>query len=151
MQSDGVQIDHPSSGVRTFLTTFTLFDVGIGIYIVSFFLPAVNAAYMGDIVGWQCAWLAFFSLGEDKSLSPLAIFGALINPIAIAYIVLRIFDRAPKARVRLASAILLFIPITWLSLLMMHFSIRIGHVAWIVGLLLIISWKDYRDRRPGPN
>jgi hypothetical protein len=96
--------------------------------------------------GWICAWMAFFGL-DNKDVNGLAVFGGLINPIAIAYIVLRIRYRAPEARFFLAGATLAFIPLTWLSLIMMHLGILIGHFAWIAGLLLMIDWKDFRSRR----
>ncbi len=76
------------------------------------------------------------------SVSALAFFGGLINPIAIAYVVLRILGRAPDVRSGLATTILFFIPITWLSLAFMSYRIEIGHIAWISGLVLMISWSD---------
>ncbi len=85
---------------------------------------------------------AFSILG----LSSLAFFGGLINPIAIAYVVLRIRNRAPKTRIAFESTILLCIPVTWLSLAIMHFRIGVGHVAWVTGLLLMVSWKDFSLR-----
>lgn len=88
--------------------------------------------------------MAFFGL-NNKEVNGLAVFGGLINPIAIVYIVMRILDRAPQGRFLLAGAILAFIPLTWLSLIMMHLGVLIGHVTWIAGLLLIIDWKDFRS------
>ncbi|HEV2400812.1 MAG TPA: hypothetical protein VGS27_28010 [Candidatus Sulfotelmatobacter sp.] len=90
--------------------------------------------------------MAFFGLNNEQ-VNGLAVFGGLINPTAIAYIVLRIVDRAPDGRFFLAGAILAFIPLTWLSLIMMHLGILVGHVLWIAALLLIIDWKDFRSRR----
>ncbi len=89
--------------------------------------------------------MAFFGL-DNKEVNGLAVFGGLLNPIAIAYTVLRIRDRAPDTRFFLAGAILAFIPLTWLSLIVMHLGISIGHVAWIAGLILIIHWRDLRSR-----
>jgi hypothetical protein len=120
-----------------------LFWLGIAIYVLSFFLPSVNPYSLGPFPGWACAWVAFFTLGE-RSAESLAFFGALINPIAIAYVVLHIRNRAPRVRVGLALAILLFIPLTWVSLVVMRFPVEIGHVAWIVGLLLMMPWADFR-------
>lgn len=77
-------------------------------------------------------------------MSALFFFGGLINPIAIVYISLRILDRAPRVRSGLATAILLLIALTWLSLALMQYRIRIGHIAWITGLFLMIAWSDLR-------
>jgi hypothetical protein len=125
--------------IKRFLTTSTLFGIGIGIYVVSFFLPSVDPYSLGNIPGWICAVVAFSTLG----LSSLAFLGGLINPIAIAYVVLRIRNRAPRVRTALEGTILLCIPLTWLSLVSLHCRIAVGHIAWITGILLMISWKDF--------
>ena len=104
----------------------------------------MNPYDLGGLPGWACAWLSFAAIGDGISWSALGFFGALINPIAIAYVVLRVRDRAPHFRSGLATAILLFIPLTWLSLAFAQYKIEIGHIAWITGLLLIISWSDLR-------
>lgn len=90
--------------------------------------------------------MAFFGLANDN-VNFLAVFGGLINPLAVAYVILRIDDRAPEGRWFFAIGILAFIPLTWLSLLMMHLGVRVGHIAWIAGLLLIVDWDDLRSRR----
>jgi hypothetical protein len=124
----------------------TTFYFGVGLFLLSFFLPAIRTEFSDrDAPGWICAWMAFFGL-DNKEVNGLAVFGGLLNPIAIAYTVLRIRDRAPDTRFFLAGAILAFIPLTWLSLIVMHLGISIGHVAWIAGLILIIHWRDLRSR-----
>ena len=125
----------------------TAFYVGVGLFVLSFFLPAIRDTGASDsgAPGWLCALMAFFGFNNEQ-VNGLAVFGGLINPIAIAYIVLRIVDFAPDGRLFLAAAILAFIPLTWLSLIMMHLGILIGHVAWIAGLLLIVDWKDFQSR-----
>jgi hypothetical protein len=134
----------PSS--KRLLSASTFFYTGMFIYVVSFFLPAVDPIV--DIPGWASALSALAALGNHEFWSYLAFCGGLINPLVIVYIVLRIRDRAPRVRIGLASAILLFIPLTWLSLVSMKYRIEIGHVAWIAGLLLMISWTDFQRRSP---
>jgi hypothetical protein len=107
----------------------------------------VDPYILGDIAGWACVWTAFFAPWE-KPESPLAFFGALISSITIAYVVLRISDRALKVRVALENAVLLCIPLAWPSLVSRHFKIWVGHIAWITGILLMISWKGL-SLRPG--
>ena len=118
-----------------------VFYTGLALYVISFFLPAV-ADNTGGLPGWFCAWFAFAALHGVNQVSPVAIFGGLINPVAVVYVVLRILGRARRLRIASAIAILIFIPLTWLSLIFMQLGVRIGHVLWIAGLLLMISWKD---------
>ena len=92
------------AGVRKFLSKWTILDLGIGLFVASFFLPALDQG--GDhVIGLYCALFAFFGPANDN-VSGLAVFGALLNPIAITYIVLRIRNRASDARFFLAGAIL---------------------------------------------
>lgn len=143
MFPDGAQVGSPALRARRFLTSNVLLCIGIGIFVLSFFLPAVNA-YELDFDGFACGWVSLFALQDGMSVSALAFFGGLINPIAIFYVVLRIRDRGPHFRSVLSTAILLFIPLTWLSLAFAQYRVEIGHVAWITGLLLMISWSDLR-------
>ena len=113
MFPDGNQVGLPALRARRLLTSDILLYVGIGIFVLSFFLPAVNA-YDLDFDGFACAWLSLFSVGDGMSISALAFFGGLINPVAITYVVLRIVGRVPNLRRGLSTAILSFIPITWL-------------------------------------
>jgi hypothetical protein len=117
--------------------------VGVGLYLLSFFLPAV-VDVGGPMRGWVCAWLSLWawSLREPSSAVPLAgsvlaFFGGLINPLAILYAVLRGRNKAHRLRSFLHNAILLCIPFTWLSLLVLHMGVRVGHVLWITGLLMM--------------
>lgn len=144
MHPDGTQVGSASLNVNRFLTRGIFLYVGIASYVLSFVLPAVNPYDLGGLPGWACAWLSFAAIGDGVSWSALGFFGGLINPIAIAYVVLRIRNRAPHFRSGLATAILLFIPLTWLSLAFVQYRIEIGHFAWIAGLLFMISWSDLR-------
>lgn len=125
------------------------FYIGFGLYFLSFFLPAIDLA--GNAVpGWMCAWMAF--IGDGKYESRLAIFGGLINPIVITYIVLEVRNRAWRVRKTLALSVLAFIPITWFSLTKMDLGIRVGHVLWILGMLLILvpvrtKWPTLHEAR----
>jgi hypothetical protein len=120
-----------------------VFYIGLLLYVLSFFLPAVDFYDSGHLAGWMCAWMAFYGL-VVPNVSLLAVFGGLINPAAVTYILLQVRNRAPRACFALSAAILLFIPITWLSLILMHLRIWVGHVVWITGLLLMIEWHKFR-------
>jgi len=155
MSPDETQVGLPALSASRFLASNALFYVGIGIFVVSFLLPAVNLNGLGDLDGFACAWLSLFALQDGMSVSALTFFGGLINPIAIPYVALRILGRAPRVRSALATTILFSIPITWLSLALTSYRIEMGHIAWITGLLLMISWSDFRylsrlRHAPGP-
>jgi hypothetical protein len=117
----------------------TAFYVGLALYALSFLLPAVNNGFQ-NIPGWVCAgFSAPLALGVGAT--PLFFLGFL-NPLAIIYAGLRLYDRAVRVRIALVIAIMICILLTWVFLLILQFGIRIGHIAWIAGLLLIIDWKD---------
>src|SRR5690348_10658698 len=96
------------------LISTRLFYVGLGLYAVSFFMTAVRGG-SGSISGWRCAWASLFSWAvlPDSRMTPLLAaglrlsgFSGLINPVAIAYTVLRTLDRSAKIR-RVLVAVLL--------------------------------------------
>jgi len=103
------------------------FHAGLVLYPISFLLPAVTLAQQ-PMRGWACAWMSLFMWTDTKNGSWLILFGGLINPLAIAYVMLRLIDRVPRARFVLASAILFCIPFTWLCLLTLKMGVLIGHV-----------------------
>ena len=72
-------------------------------------------------------------------VSPLIFYGGIINPMIVAYVFLWLYDAAEGLRTGLSVAILICIPLTWAALAQMYMRILVGHVAWIVGILLIIS------------
>ena len=130
-----------------------IFYVGLGLYVLSFFLPVFRDG-MGskEISGWRCALGALYVWGMDLGPNTipwlnagyrLAGFGGLVNPLAIVYVFLRILGVAVTARRVLAGSILICIALTWLSLSILcggdALCPYVGHVAWICGLLLIIS------------
>lgn len=119
-----------------------MFYFGSVLYLISFFLPSVS--YLDRFVpGWWCAYMTlavwttsgFGNSGFQLGVR-LTIFGALINLLAIAYIILT--GHAPRARSFIALALLACMPPMWLSLYFLGSSPYIGHAAWIVGPLLMM-------------
>jgi hypothetical protein len=110
--------------------------IGLTIYVASFVMPAIDI----DGKAWEGWIVAWFALApwQTQGASPLAFFGGLINPLMIAYVYLRLSNVAAKVRRFLALAILVCIPLTWLSLAQMHYGVNFGHIAWIAGILLIL-------------
>jgi hypothetical protein len=121
-----------------------LLYLGLILYLISFFLPAV---WVIDhfVSGWRCAFLALGVWLTTGSIDPeyqlgvrLTIFGGLINILAIACAVLSLLRSAPRARLIIALAVVTCIPPMWLSIYLLSAPPYVGHVAWIVGLLLMI-------------
>lgn len=118
---------------------------GLATYTFSFFLPALwsDGHY---VQGWGCAWMALWVWiqafpGANASYNlgvKLTIFGGLINLLAVAYFLLRIFGKAPRTQRAAAWAILGCMPPMWISLYLIGAIPSIGHVTWIAGLLLMI-------------
>lgn len=122
-----------------------MFYLGLFLYLISFFLPAV---WFADhfASGWICAYLTlgvwltsgFGDLAYQWGVR-LTIFGGLINLLAITYAILTLPRRlAPKARFIVAVAVVTCMPPMWLSLYLLDSPPYVGHVAWIIGLLLMI-------------
>jgi hypothetical protein len=106
---------------------------GLGLFLASFFLPAVD-----EWKGWECAQLAFLTWNDDK-FSRLSWFGGIINPLAVLYVFLSALPGTDKIRAYLSSAILFCIPLTWFALDRMNVQVKVGHFAWIAGVLLMLS------------
>jgi hypothetical protein len=141
-----------SERLRAFLSS-KAFYIAFGLYFASFLLPAVSFGEQ-PLFGYACAWLSLVFWASRENSSFLVIFGGLINPLAILYGVLRLFDKAPRFRLYLSNVILVFIPFTWLCLLVLKIGVLVGHVVWIAGLLLMVFseaalQRDFRFARYG--
>jgi hypothetical protein len=114
--------------------------LGAAIYAISFALPAV-ARSDDSMRGWQCAWFALsFDQGFREPLLSFALFASgLINPLTLAYLWIRMNGDGPRVRRVLGIVALSFIPLSWLVISSAGLKIEIGHVAWVVGLLLMMS------------
>jgi len=128
----------PPEGRRSRL----LRDVGLCLFLVSFFLPA-----LGDMGGFQAAFFGIVFVRPwqpDDKLVPLAAFGAWLNPEVLLLFSLSVFQRCPRVRALLVVTILFSIPMTWIALRRMdHGGVAVyplgpGHFLWIAGILLIV-------------
>jgi len=139
-----------------------IFFTGLALYVLSFFLPVFkDTVGSKSISGWRCAYAALFLWVID--LGPNTIpwlnvgyrlggFGGIVNPIAVAYTVLRVLDLARGTQRVLAALILLCILLTWTSLVILCLQDAdcpgLGHAVWVAGLLLMISvpfWESFRQ------
>jgi hypothetical protein len=124
--------------------------VGICIFVVAFFLPAIrySSSVFDNLYGWDCARTAIQATPHlfEKSDSDMPFFENLllamsgwINPLILLYVS---FCFAPKFfRVRriLAVAILVCMAATWIFFAVEHLVPLIGHFLWIGGVLLILA------------
>jgi|SRR5271163_644744 len=134
-------------------TSKLIFYTGLGLYLLSFFLPVFRDKIGSkEIVGWRCALGALYGWVTDLGPNSipwlnagyrLAGFGGLINPLAIVYAFLRFLDVAGTVRRVLAVALVICIVLTWTSLGILctvdALCPLVGHAVWIAGLLLMIS------------
>jgi len=117
-------------------------DVGLCLFLVSFFLPA-----LGDMLGFESAvWGLIFvrPWQPDAKISSLAAFGVLLNPELLLLFFLSVFQRCPRVRALLVVTILFSIPMTWIALHrmdqagMLVYPLGPGHFLWIAGILFIV-------------
>jgi hypothetical protein len=116
-----------------------LLGVGVLVYVISFFLPAVSD-HGTSVEGWLCAWVVLVGMFHGVSYFVVG----LINPLALIYVVLRLVRRGAKLRRWVAIVALASIPASWIVIVQEHFGIRIGHYAWIAGLALILGLEAIR-------
>jgi hypothetical protein len=111
--------------------------LGLAIFLLSFFLPAV-----GPLTGFGCAFWALTSWNHDDKISSLALFGGWLNPIVLVLFFLSVFRVAPRLRAVLTVTTLFSIPMTWISIHRMNdagmsMDLKVGHFLWIAGILFI--------------
>jgi len=121
---------------------------GYFVFFVAFFLPAcreggVDASPAPDIYkGYFCAWITIINTlnGEMwKSKAALAILSGWINPLMLLYVA-SLFSRKLRTFRRIVAVlIVLFMVGTWVYFYLAPMVPLIGHVLWIVGILLILS------------
>ena len=102
--------------------------VGLALYIPSFFLPAIEGS-----VGYQFALSSILG-----TVTPLALFCGIINPLLVVYFLLLVADVAVRLRRILIFTILACLPLTWISFLIINTAPAIGHLMWVGGILLIV-------------
>jgi len=128
--------------------------LGCALYLASFFLPAVATVRPSEeFQGWQSAVFYFVSSFRrplradlptlfDVLLVPLI---ALINPLTLIYLLLRILRRGEPARQRIAVAAMAFAALTWIFLALhwiappeQRLNLEIGFAVWMAGLVLLM-------------
>ncbi len=122
-------------------TIFILQILGICVFVLAFFLPAVSAGPGNPLKGWECAVItltAIIRAETYRSASFLAAISGLLNPLMFLYLVCSLIPRCRFVRRLLTGVILVCMIATWVFFGLAHLSPRIGHIFWIVGALLIL-------------
>jgi hypothetical protein len=119
---------------------------GAAIYLTSFFLPALDR---NPMAGWQCAWLALVMPFTEVTglMRPLLFGSGLINLLVLAYFGLRVCDSRPAVLYWIALIALCLIPLSWISIAVLGAQVKIGHILWIAGLLLMLAPEVTRPSR----
>jgi hypothetical protein len=139
--------DSPASAIGGPL----LLALGAAVYAISFALPAVGISSYGNdsLKGWECArfaLLAFAGPSNDSWNFSVPLFASgLINPLTVAYLVLRMLGKRPRTRRALAIVALSFIPLSW-YVIAHDLRIEVGHVAWVAGLLMMMAPEAVMSR-----
>ncbi|MGD0831378.1 MAG: hypothetical protein ABR907_10570 [Terracidiphilus sp.] len=122
--------------------------VGVGIYILAFFLPAVRevATPGGDppdaLQGSRCAWVTLvntFNPEMWRSKDFLAVLSGWINPLLVVYLIFLIFPSFVWPRRIAAGAMLAFLAGTWIFFDLYPLVPLLGHWLWAGGIVLIVA------------
>ena len=130
--------------------------LGLGIFVLAFFLPAVSAGGTGDAAtvfpGWKCASIALSEMVGlfNKSVSPslvvlLAVFSGWINPLIVLVLLTSFFSKLRILRRILGVLIVLCMVATWTFFVLQKVEPLLGHWLWIAGAVLILA-PDVRCR-----
>jgi hypothetical protein len=123
--------------------------VGLGIFVLAFFLPAVSAGAADTATvfpGWKCASIALgemaglFNKSEPPSLVVLlAVFSGWINPLIALVVLSSFFSKLRILRRILGVLIVLCMAATWTFFVLQKVEPLIGHWLWIAGALLVLA------------
>jgi hypothetical protein len=130
--------------------TFICRLLGLGVFVLAFFLPAVSSPEPGATVfpGWKCASIALTEInalfGKAVTGTPsfeviLVVLSGWIN-LLIALVLCCSFSRKLVILRRiLGGLILICMGATWMFFSLEKVSPLIGHYLWIAGALLILA------------
>ena len=131
--------------------------VGILLFAVAFFLPAVRDAHTvtgsgaAPMTGWMCATVAgsasagilhlFAPGGQAKETAGILclILSGWVNPLVLLYLLFCIWRKFVRIRRVLAIAILICFAATAFFLFKAPMIPLIGHFLWVAGALMILS------------
>jgi small-conductance mechanosensitive channel len=130
--------------------------LGLCIYAVAFFLPAVSEVAVpgGDaptvLKGSRCAWITVVNSLNPQiwhSKYALAILSGWINPLLVLYLLLLIFPVLVWPRRIVAGAMVAFLIGTWVFFYIYPLVPQSGHILWAVGVLMVLAGELHRREK----
>jgi hypothetical protein len=130
--------------------------VGIVVFVIAFFLPAVRDAHTTNgpvslpMSGWMCATVAISASagilhlasgttqGKDLPGILCLILSGWVNPLVLLYLFFCIWRKFVRIRRVLAVAILICFAATWVFFVKAPMVPLIGHFVWVAGGLMIL-------------
>lgn len=128
--------------------------VGFCVYVAAFFLPACREVdSLNAFKGYACAWITLVNTVSREiwhSVDCLAILSGWINPLLLLYLIFLLIPSFRWPRRIVAMAIVIFIAGTWVFFAHAHLVPLVGHLLWIVGILLILAGEavGHENTRP---
>ena len=128
--------------------------IGIVVFVIAFFLPAVRDAHTSSgpgslpMSGWMCATVAISGSagilhastmqGKDILGMICLILSGWVNPLVLLYLFFCIWRKFVRTRRVLAVAILICFVATWIFFVKAPMVPLIGHFLWVAGALMIL-------------
>lgn len=136
--------------------------IGLGVFVLAFFEPAVRAGGTGAdatiFPGWKCASIALAQtvslFGKSATWPPslpvlLVVFSGWINPLTALVLLTSFFARLRALRRVLGVLVVLCMAGTWYFFAIQKITPLVGHWLWIAGALAILL-PDALGRRRTP-
>lgn len=129
--------------------------LGYFVFLAAFFLPACRQVATPDAgtpdvyKGWFCAWITIInSLNHEMwhSRGFLSVLSGWINPLLFLYVASLFARKLRVLRRIVAVLILLFMIATWIYFYLAPLVPLIGHILWIVGILMILAGEVSKRR-----
>jgi hypothetical protein len=130
--------------------------LGYFLFVGAFFLPAVRTvaapgtgapdSYQGSF----CAWITLLNTLNAQtwhSKDFLAILSGWINPLMILYVAFLFSRKLRYARRVIAGLVILYMAGTWVYFYLTPLVPLIGHVLWILGILMILAPETVSARQ----
>ncbi len=132
--------------------------VGLAIFILAFFEPAVRAGETTVLSGWKCATIAATESmtlfgkpgpGQHQFIEYLVAFSGWINPLIVLVILASPVRVLLIVRRIFAVIVVLCMAGTWVLFSQQHIAPLTGHFLWIAGALLVIIPETFPARPRG--
>jgi hypothetical protein len=131
--------------------------VGLAIFVLAFFEPAVRGGESSVLLGWKCASIAtsesmtlFVKPGHvhHEYFEYLLAFSGWINPLVLLALLATPIRALRILRKIFAVLVVLCMIATWVLFAKEHITPLVGHFMWIAGAILFLIPEIFPGRRP---